>query len=123
MRLSLVVRHIEDTVTAYMQGKRSFCEAQSAIENRLPYLIDGIAEAVRDEWGDHPTKISIDERTRRKRSVYAQVIIRANGSTRDDGRSLQTNEIEKLLRLVCWISDTVEQLEQHRSLPAASAAA
>lgn len=123
MQVSAVVQHIQDTVTAYMQGKRPFCEAQSAIEDQLPNLIDGIAQAVRDEWGDIPTKASIDGQERRERSVYAQLIIGANRLTRDDGSSLETKEIEKLLRLVCWIRETVEELENDRSLPTASAAA
>ena len=123
MQVNAVVQHLQDTVTAYMQGKRSLCEAQSEIETQLPHLIDGIAQAVREEWGDSPPTASIDERECRKRSVYARLIIEANGLTRDDGSSLETKEIEKLIRLVCWISDAVEDLEKHRSLPAASAAA
>ena len=123
MQVNAVVQHLQDTVTAYMQGKRPFCEAQSAIKEQLPNLVDGIARAVRDDWGDGPTQAWIDERNRRTRSVYAQLMIGANRLTRDDGSSLETEEIEKLLRLICWMRDTVEELEKPRSLPAVSAAA
>ena len=123
MQVSAVIQDIQDTVTAYMQGKRPFCEAQSAIEDQLPNLIDGIAQAVRDDWGDGPTQAWIDQRERRTRSVYAQLMIGANKQTRADGSSLETKEIEKLLRLMCWMRDTVEELEKPRSLPAVSAAA
>jgi hypothetical protein len=123
MQVNEVVQHLQDTVTAYMQGKRSFCEAQSAIEAQLPKLIDAIARAIRDDWGDGPTQAWIDARQRRTRSVYAQLMIGANRLTRDGAGSLETEEIEKLLRLICWMRDTVEDLEKPRSLPAVSAAA
>ncbi len=118
-----VVQQIQGTVTTYMRRESPFSEAQPAIEDQLQDLIGKIAREVRDEYGDTPTQESIDERERRKRSVYAELIIGAERQARDDGRSLATNEIEKLLRLMCWMSDTAEELGKYRPLPTASEAA
>jgi hypothetical protein len=95
-----VVQQIQGTVTTYMRRESPFSEAQSAIEDQLQDLIGEIAQEVRDEYGDRTTEESIDEQERRKRSVYAELIIGAERQARDDGRSLATNEIEKLLRLM-----------------------
>jgi hypothetical protein len=118
-----VVQQIQGTVTTYMRRESPFYEAQSAMEDQLRDLIDEIAQEVRDEYGDTPTEESIDEQERRKRSVYAQLIIAAERQARDDGRPLRTNEIEKLLRLMCWMCDTAKELEKYRPLPTASEAA
>jgi hypothetical protein len=118
-----VVQQIQGTVTTYMRRERAFYEAQSAIEDQLQSLSDEIAQEVRDEYGVTPTEDSIGEEERRKRSVYAELIIGAERQARDDGRSLETNEIEKLLRLVCWMSDTAEESGKYRPLPTASEAA
>ena len=123
LRENAVVQQIQGTVTAYMRREGPFYEAQSAIKNQLQDLIDEIAQEVRDEYGDTPREESIDEQERRNRSVYAQLIIGAERQARDDGRSLETNEIEKLLRLMCWMCDTAEKLGKHRPLPIASEAA
>jgi len=118
-----VVQQIQGTVTTYMRRESAFYEAQSAIEDQLQNLIDEIAQEVRDKYGDTPTQESIGEQERRKRLVYAELIIGAERQARDDGRSLETNEIDKLLRLVCWMSDTAEELGKYRPLPTASEAA
>ncbi len=118
-----VVQQIQGTVTSYMRRESPFSEAQSAIEDQLQDLIGEIAREVRDEYGDMPTEESIDEQERRKRSVYAELIIGAERQARDDGRSLATNEIEKLLRLMCWMCDTAEELRKYRPLLTASEAA
>ena len=118
-----VVQQIQGTVTTYMRRESPFSEAQSAIEDQLQDLIGKIAREVRDEYGDTPTQESIDEQERRKRSVYVELIIGAERQARDDGRSLATNEIEKLLRLMCWMSDTAEELGKYRPLLTASEAA
>ncbi len=118
-----VVQQIQGIVTTYMRRESPFHEAQSAIEDQLQGLIDEIAQEMRDEYGELPADESIDEQARRKRSVYAQLIIGAERQARADGRSLETNEIEKLLRLVCWISETAEELGKYRPLPTASEAA
>jgi hypothetical protein len=118
-----VVQQIQGRVTTCMQRESPLYEAQSAIEDQLQNLIDEIAKEVRVEYGDTPTEESIDEQERRKRSVYAELIIGVERQARDDGTSLETNEIEKLLRLMCWISDTVEELEKYSPLPTASEAA
>jgi hypothetical protein len=118
-----VVQQIQGTVTTYTRRESPFSEAQSAIEDQLQDLIGEIAREVRDEYGDTPTEESIGEQERRKRSVYVELIIGAERQARDDGRSLATNEIEKLLRLMCWMSDTAEELGKYRPLPTASEAA
>ena len=118
-----VVQQIQGTVTTYMRRESPFSEAQSAIEDQLQDLIDEIAQEVRDEYGDTPTQESIGEQERRKRSVYAELIIGAERQARDDGRSLEANEIEKLLRLMCWMCDTAEEFGKYRLLPTASEAA
>ena len=123
LRENAVVQQIQGTVTAYMRRESPLYESQSAIKNQLQDLIDEIAQDVRDEYGEILTEESIDEQERRKRSVYAQLIIGAERQARDDGRSLETNEIEKLLRLMCWMCDTAEELGKHRPLPTASEAA
>ena len=108
------VQEIQGTVTTYMRRESPFSEAQSAIEDQLQDLIGEIAQEVRDEYGDTPTEESIDEQERRKRSVYAELIIGAERQARDDESSLATNEIEKLLRLMCWMCDTAEELGKYR---------
>ena len=118
-----VVQQIQGRVTTCMRRESPLYEAQSAIEDQLQNLIDEIAKEERIEYGDTPTEESIDEQERRKRSVYAELIIGVERQARDDGTSLETNEIEKLLRLMCWISDTVEELEKYSPLPTASEAA
>jgi len=118
-----VVKQIQGTVISYMRRESPFSEAQSTIEDQLQDLIDEIAQEVRDEYGDTPTEDSIGEQERRKRSVYAELIIGAERQARDDERSLETKEIEKLLRLMCWMCDTAEEFGKYRLLPTASEAA
>ena len=118
-----VVQQIQGTVTTYTRRESAFSEAQPAIEDQLQDLIGEIAREVRDEYGDRTTEESIDEQERRKRSVYAELIIGAERQARDDGRSLATNEIEKLLRLMCWMCDAAEELGKYRPLLTASEAA
>ena len=118
-----VVQQIQGTVTAYVRRESSFYQAQSAFEGQLQDLFDEIAQDVRDEYGDIPAQESIDEQERRQRSVYAQLIIGAERRARDEGRSLATKEVEKLLCLMWWICDTAEELGKYRSLPTAWEAA
>ncbi len=118
-----VVQQIQGRVTTCMRRESPLYEAQSAIEDQLQGLIDEIAQEMRDEYGELPADESIHEQERRKRSVYAQLIIGAERQARADGRSLETNEIEKLLRLMCWICDTAEELGKYRPLPTAWEAA
>ena len=118
-----VVQQIQARVTAYMRRESPFYEAQSTLEDQLQDLIDEIAQEVREGYGKIPTEESIDEQERRKSSVYAQLIIGTERQARADGRPLETNEIQKLLRLMCWMCDTAEELVKYRSLPTASEAA
>lgn len=118
-----VVQQMQDTVTAYVRRENPFHQAQSALEDQLQDLIDEIAQDVRDECGVISAQGSIDELECWQRSVYAQLIIGIERRARDDGRSLATNEIETLLRLMCWICDTAEELGKYCPLPTAWEAA
>lgn len=120
---SAIAQQLQEIITAYMRGESPFYEAQSVMVNRLKVLVRAIAQDVRYDYGDIPMDASSDEQERRKRSVFAQLIIGAERQARDDGRPLETTEIEKLLRLMCWMCDTAEALGKHRSLPTASEAA
>jgi len=118
-----VVQRIQGTVFAYVRRESPFYEAQSALVGELHDLIEEIAQDVRNEYSDLPAQEAIDEQERRRRSVYAQLIIGTERQARADGSSLVANEIEKLLGLVCWMRDSSEELGKQFSLPTASEAA
>jgi hypothetical protein len=85
-----VFPQIQATVIAYVQGERTFYDAQFVC---------------------------------RKRSVYAQLLIGAERHAREGGISLGPKKVAKLLRLLCWMCDTANELGKHRSPPHAAEAA
>ncbi len=120
---SRIFPQIQSTVIAYVQAEKSFCDAQFVLEGQLQVLLDEIAQDIRGEFGVMTLQKMIDEEARRKRSAYAQLLIGAERHARDDGISLGTNKIAKLVRLLCWMCDTADELSKHRSPPPAAEAA
>ena len=118
-----VFPQIQATVIAYVQGERSFYDAQFVLEAQLEDLLDEIAQEMRGELGGMSMQQTIDEEMRHRRSVYAQLVIGAERHAREGGISLGSKKIEKLLRLLCWMCDTADELGKHRSPPTASEAA
>lgn len=115
-----VVPHMRAAVAAYMRDNSPYDQARSAIRTRLPDFNDAIARKVLDECGDIPAAQSAEQQEQRRRLVYAQLIIAAErDARRSAGRPMQIQEIEKLLRLMCWVSDTARELARPRP-PAAA---
>jgi len=117
-----VVQQMQSTVAAYMRAECPFHEARSAINVRLQDFVDQIAEDVRDDYGDIALEGSFDEESRRRRLVYQEMIIGAEREAQIKGRTLSIPEIEKLLRLMCWMCDTADDLGRYPSLPGAAKA-
>jgi hypothetical protein len=118
-----VFPQIQATVIAYVQGERTFYDAQFVLEAQLQDLLDEIAREMRDEFGVMSLQETSDEEARRKRSVYAQLLIGAERHARQGGISLGPKKVAKLLRLLCWMCDTANELGKHRSPPHAAEAA
>ena len=118
-----VFPQIQATMIAYVQGERSFYDAQFALEAQLQDLLDEIAREIRDEFGVMSIEETRKEEARRKRAVYVRLLIGAERHAREGGISLGTQKIAKLLRLLCWMCDTAEELAKHRSPPPAAEAA
>lgn len=119
---NVVVQQMQSTVTAYMRAECPYRQAQSAIEVRLQDLVHTIADEVRNDCGDIAREQSCEEQSRRRRMVYEEMIIGAEKQAQADGRSLSITEIEKLLRLMCWMCDTANELGRYGPLPAVSEA-
>lgn len=117
-----VVQQMQATVTAYMRSECPFHEAQSVIATRLLDFVDAIAEDVRNDYGDIAGERSRDEEARRRRQVYVELIVGAERRAKLEGRSLSIAEIEKLLRLMCWMCDTANELGRYRPRPTVSEA-
>lgn len=118
-----VFPQIQATVIAYVQGERTFYDAQFVLEAQLQDLLDEIAREMRDEFGVMSLQEISDEEARRKRSVYAQLLIGAERHAREGGISLGPKKVAKLLRLLCWMCDTANELGKYRSPPPAAEAA
>jgi hypothetical protein len=118
-----VFPQIQATVIAYVQGERTFYDAQFVLEAQLQDLLDEIAREMRDEFGVISLQEISDEEARRKRSVYAQLLIGAERHAREGGISLGPKKVTKLLRLLCWMCDTANELGKYRSPPPAAEAA
>ena len=118
-----VLPQIQATVIAYVQGERTFYDAQFVLEAQLQDLLDEISRETRDEFGNSFLQETRDEEARRKRSVYAELLIGAERHARQGGLSLGPKKVAKLLRLLCWMCDTANELGKYRSPPPAAEAA
>lgn len=117
-----IVQQMQSAVTAYMRAECPYREAQSAISVRLQDFVDAVAEDVRDEHGDIPGERRGSEESRRRRQVYVELIVGAERRAKLEGRSLSNAEIEKLLRLMCWLCDSANAMGRRRFRPAVSEA-